>query len=73
MIWDRMFGTYEPERAPVSYGLTDQINSVNPLVVHTAEAVRMIQSMRAIPSLLAKVRSLVGPPSACVAGEASSA
>jgi sterol desaturase/sphingolipid hydroxylase (fatty acid hydroxylase superfamily) len=64
MIWDRMFGTYEPERAPVSYGLTDQINSVNPLVVHTAEAVRMIQVLRGLPSLRDKAHFMFGPPSA---------
>jgi sterol desaturase/sphingolipid hydroxylase (fatty acid hydroxylase superfamily) len=42
MTWDHMFGTYEPESEPVSYGLVHQIDSVNPLQVHFAEALRFV-------------------------------
>ena len=27
IVWDRLFGTFEPERAPVDYGLTKNIAS----------------------------------------------
>lgn len=43
MIWDHLFGTYEPEGEAVSYGLVHQINSVNPIQVHLAEAIRFIK------------------------------
>jgi sterol desaturase/sphingolipid hydroxylase (fatty acid hydroxylase superfamily) len=29
IVWDRMFGTFEPERAPVEYGLTKNIETFN--------------------------------------------
>jgi alkylglycerol monooxygenase len=31
IIWDRLFGTFEPERAPVLYGITTPLHSFNPL------------------------------------------
>jgi sterol desaturase/sphingolipid hydroxylase (fatty acid hydroxylase superfamily) len=31
IVWDRWFGTFEPERAPVRYGLTKNIQSANPV------------------------------------------
>ncbi|RIJ34402.1 sterol desaturase family protein [Pontibacter oryzae] len=36
IIWDRMFGTFEPEREQVKYGLTKPVTSFNPvyLVFH---------------------------------------
>jgi sterol desaturase/sphingolipid hydroxylase (fatty acid hydroxylase superfamily) len=46
MIWDRIFGTYAPEIEPVQYGLTDQIESANPIKVHVAEAVKLFRDLR---------------------------
>src|ERR1700751_1812825 len=31
ILWDRLFGTFEPERARPVYGLTSNINSYNPI------------------------------------------
>lgn len=33
MVWDRVFGTYEPESEPVKYGITTGFVSLNPLVL----------------------------------------
>ena len=33
IVWDRLFGTYQPEDEPVIYGLTRNIDSFNPVVV----------------------------------------
>ena len=30
IVWDRLFGTFEPEREPVVYGLTKNINTFDP-------------------------------------------
>ncbi|MFE9693029.1 sterol desaturase family protein [Micromonospora sp. NPDC005806] len=37
IVWDRLFGTFEPERAAVRYGLTKNITTYNPLRVATHE------------------------------------
>jgi sterol desaturase/sphingolipid hydroxylase (fatty acid hydroxylase superfamily) len=37
MIWDRLFGTYEPERERPVYGITKPVRSANPLVINTHE------------------------------------
>ena len=41
IIWDRLFGTFEPEDddEPVVYGLTKNVNSFNPVTVMTHEYV----------------------------------
>ena len=35
IVWDRLFGTFEPEVEPVVYGLTRNIDSFNPAVIAT--------------------------------------
>ena len=37
IAWDRLFGTFQPEVAPVVYGLTHNINTFNPVRVATHE------------------------------------
>lgn len=37
IIWDKLFGTFEPESEPVRYGIPKPVNSFNPLVVTFAE------------------------------------
>jgi sterol desaturase/sphingolipid hydroxylase (fatty acid hydroxylase superfamily) len=39
IVWDRLFGTFEPETEPVVYGLTRNIDSYNPVVIATHEMV----------------------------------
>ena len=33
IVWDRLFGTFEPERAPVKYGVLHPVRSTNPFFV----------------------------------------
>jgi sterol desaturase/sphingolipid hydroxylase (fatty acid hydroxylase superfamily) len=37
ILWDRLFGTFEPEREPVDYGLTKNIESFSPARIATHE------------------------------------
>jgi sterol desaturase/sphingolipid hydroxylase (fatty acid hydroxylase superfamily) len=37
IVWDRLFGTFEPEVEPVVYGLTKNINTYNPARIATHE------------------------------------
>jgi sterol desaturase/sphingolipid hydroxylase (fatty acid hydroxylase superfamily) len=62
MIWDRLFGTYEPEGEPVVYGLTEPIGSVNPWRVHFEEAIRLVRKFTALKTARAKWRLLVCGP-----------
>ncbi len=39
IVWDRLFGTFEPEREPVRYGLTRNIETFDPLRVAAHEYV----------------------------------
>jgi sterol desaturase/sphingolipid hydroxylase (fatty acid hydroxylase superfamily) len=41
MVWDRLFGSYEPENEPVQYGLTQAIGSHHPIAVHFCEWIRL--------------------------------
>ncbi|RYV00512.1 sterol desaturase [Shewanella sp. OPT22] len=37
IIWDKMFGTFEPEQETVRYGITKPVNSFNPITVSFVE------------------------------------
>jgi len=41
MIWDRLFGTYQTEREKPVYGLTENINTNNPLKIQAIEYQRI--------------------------------
>ena len=41
MIWDRLFGTYQPETEAPVYGLTENINTNNPLKINGTEYQRI--------------------------------
>lgn len=62
IIWDKLFGTFAEERAPVNYGLTRPIESINPFVVFFHGAVRMVQRMGEMEGLGQKLYVLIAPP-----------
>ena len=62
IIWDRMFGTFEPEDQPVVYGLTKQIESVNPIVVFFHGLYDLGSKLVQTPGMKNKIRRLVMPP-----------
>jgi sterol desaturase/sphingolipid hydroxylase (fatty acid hydroxylase superfamily) len=45
ILWDRLFGTFEPEDETVVYGLTKNIHTFNPLRVATHEYVDMFRDV----------------------------
>jgi len=45
IVWDRLFGTFEPEDERVDYGLTKNINSFNPLVIIGHEYAEMARDI----------------------------
>jgi sterol desaturase/sphingolipid hydroxylase (fatty acid hydroxylase superfamily) len=50
IVWDRWFGTFEPEVAPVRYGLTKDIATHNPFRIATHELVAIARDVRAASS-----------------------
>jgi sterol desaturase/sphingolipid hydroxylase (fatty acid hydroxylase superfamily) len=62
MVWDHLFGTYAAERAPTPYGLTTPIDSVNPIDVHCAEAVRFARDFAGLKTWRARLRFALGGP-----------
>jgi len=46
IIWDRMFGTFQPEEAPVRYGLTRNIDTHNPFRIAFHEWHAMFRDVR---------------------------
>jgi sterol desaturase/sphingolipid hydroxylase (fatty acid hydroxylase superfamily) len=47
IIWDRLFGTFEPEEERVVYGLTKNIDTFNPVVIATHEYTDMARDVSA--------------------------
>jgi sterol desaturase/sphingolipid hydroxylase (fatty acid hydroxylase superfamily) len=62
IVWDRLFGTFEEERAPVDYGLTTNIETYNPLRIAFHEWAAMFRDARAAKSPGDALRYLLKPP-----------
>jgi sterol desaturase/sphingolipid hydroxylase (fatty acid hydroxylase superfamily) len=63
IIWDKMFGTFEPEIETVVYGITKPVNSFNPIVVTFSEWREMWRDVtQAQLSLGQRLRILFAPP-----------
>jgi len=66
IIWDRMFGSFEPEDMndrPV-YGLTTNINTYNPFRIAFHEWIDMVRDLRRAPTLRRKIGAIFGRPDA---------
>jgi len=64
IVWDKLFGTFAPERehAPRTYGLVRQIDTLNPVKIAFAEWVALIKDLRAARSLREALGLVFGPP-----------
>lgn len=64
IIWDRLFGTYVPERddEPCRYGITEDFTSDNPVTITFYEWRRMLQDALTARSLRQLLGSLFGAP-----------
>ena len=63
IIWDRMFGTFEPEVEKPVYGLVKNIHTFNPLKVAFHEWISLISDMfLQKTSFWNKLKYLVKPP-----------
>jgi sterol desaturase/sphingolipid hydroxylase (fatty acid hydroxylase superfamily) len=62
IIWDRLFGTFEPEGEKVIYGLTKNINSYNPLRIAFHEWIDIWNDVRRAETWRLKLRYIFGRP-----------
>lgn len=64
IIWDKLFGTYEPEDPadPPRYGLTTNIHTYNPARIAFHEWIEMMQDVRMAPGWKNKLRYIFGRP-----------
>ncbi len=51
IIWDRMFGTFQPEEERPDYGITNPVNSYNPIRLNFHEWADIVKDVRASKSL----------------------
>jgi sterol desaturase/sphingolipid hydroxylase (fatty acid hydroxylase superfamily) len=62
ILWDRLFGTYEPEREKVRYGITENIDSCNPITINLIEYQKIWSYLRKSKNMSEAFKSLFGPP-----------
>jgi len=72
IIWDKLFGTFEPEVAPVAYGLTTNLTTFHPVRVAFHEWRAMLRDVRGARRLRDALGYLFGPPGWSPDGSAQS-
>ena len=62
IIWDRMFGSFAEEKAKVEYGITEPVESINPMVVFFHGLTRLGRAMLSADSLRQALAIFFKPP-----------
>lgn len=62
IIWDRLFGTYQAEEDTVVYGITQPVDSLNPITINFAEYRHILRDIRKSKSAKEAFRYLFKPP-----------
>ncbi|WP_234859086.1 sterol desaturase family protein [Aquimarina aquimarini] len=62
IIWDRMLGTFEPEKEKVIYGISEPLRSVNPIKVFFHGITRFAKKLKQIKGFKNKALAFVKPP-----------
>ena len=62
IIWDRLFGTFEPEKEPVKYGLVSNVNTFNPVKITFMAWQEIIEDIRGTQYLNEVLYCFFGPP-----------
>jgi sterol desaturase/sphingolipid hydroxylase (fatty acid hydroxylase superfamily) len=62
IIWDRMFGTFEPEREQVQYGLVNNVNTFNPVKITFMAWSSIWQDINQSNTAGQTLRAFFGPP-----------
>tara|TARA_B100002052_G_scaffold268362_1_gene266968 strand:- start:14696 stop:15532 length:837 start_codon:yes stop_codon:yes gene_type:complete len=62
IIWDRFFGTFEPEKASVKYGLVKNVNTFNPVKITLMEWKFIFADIRKASNFKESFKIFFGPP-----------
>ncbi|MCF6222740.1 MAG: sterol desaturase family protein [Flavobacteriaceae bacterium] len=63
IIWDKIFGTFEPEVEKPVYGLINNINTYNPIKIAFKEWMNLFKDItKSKTSFLTKIKYLIKPP-----------
>ncbi len=62
IIWDRFFGTFEPENEPVKYGMVKNVNTFNPFKITLMGWHEIILDMKNSKSSREAMTHFFGPP-----------
>ena len=63
IIWDRMFGTFEPEEEPVKFGLVNNVNTYNPTKITFMAWASMIDDIKNKNNFGEMLNTFIEPPS----------
>lgn len=76
VIWDRIFGTFEPETEAPDFGLVEPMTSNNPVRIWAGGWIWLAARLRSAPDLKTKIQYLYMPPEwshdGCLSGCAKS-
>ena len=62
IIWDRLFGTFEPEDEKVKFGLVNNVNTFNPVKVTFMAWMSMINDLKQKNSFIEIIKVIFCPP-----------
>tara|TARA_B100001027_G_C16258629_1_gene328242 strand:+ start:1071 stop:1919 length:849 start_codon:yes stop_codon:yes gene_type:complete len=62
IIWDRLFGTFQPEESPVTYGLVNNVNTFNPIKITFMGWAKIFGDMKKASSFRHAIGHFFGPP-----------
>jgi alkylglycerol monooxygenase len=62
IIWDRLFGTFEPEKAKVTYGLVNNVNTFNPIKITLMDWQAMLREIKEKEKVSEKIKIFFGTP-----------
>ena len=62
IIWDRLFGTFQPEESPVNYGLVNNVNTFNPVKITFMGWNKIFLDMKKASSFRQAIDHFFGPP-----------
>lgn len=63
IIWDKLFGTFEPENIPAEYGVTEPLDSWNPFYANIKVIKDILYYGKALQSKLDVARAFLCPQS----------
>ena len=62
ILWDRLFGTFEPEGERIQYGLTKNIDTFNPMKIAFHEWASLRSDVNGATNWRDRFGYLLGPP-----------